>query len=445
MISNILISFFKKLNKNNIHYAVLRNGHKLPYDYGRDIDIFINKNDLTLFEKVIEEIIDQYNLNIIFKANRYAFKSFYLQNKKNSLSEIIPIDIWTSLHWRSFEFIKSEIILANENLIQISEFNIKHTNRIIENYIKFAKGSLQNKNLKKKYFESLEEHIRDNHFDLLLKKNLPILSSVFIKKLSTYYFSNNQKKLKQTFRFFLVINLLNNPFKNILSYLKFIKGWIFQFNQGPGTFIAFVGPDGSGKSSLINEISNRKLPFSNFIYRHGRFKILPNLSTIFFKNNRDKIDRESIQDQVNIRVSEFSSMPSKKYSNFKTFIYLSYYLIDFILGFFWLYYHRGVGNIVVLDRYIYDYFILKEYEKFPRSILKFIFKIIPKPNCLFILNADPEIIFKRKPELTQAEIKRQQTCCKDLNKIVDSSVLLNTDIDFDKTLSIMYNKIFLSK
>ena len=133
-------------------------------------------------------------------------------------------------------------------------------------------------------------------------------------------------------------------------------------------------------------------------------------------------------------------MPQVEYSIFKTSLYLAYYSIDFVLGYLWLYYQKGLGNLVVFDRYVYDYSLLKEYSKYPSSLLSLLYKIAPTPDNLFVLYAEPEVIYKRKPELTVEEIKRQQDCCSDVMKKCKTSVKLRTDQNYDKTVNeLMFN------
>ena len=200
--------------------------------------------------------------NVIFSARRYAFKSYYLQPANDPVGDIIPIDIWTSLHWKSFEFISDEFISRPENIEKVGDLSVLHCSREVESYIKVFKGSTQNIKLKEKYYLEGKEFLENGTFERIFKENFSFLSESYYKKFEALYKSGDLKQLKSLLRKYLKLQMVARPFGTFVRKCKYTMGWFSQFRNSPGKFIAFIGPDGSGKSSLINDTIQRDTPFS---------------------------------------------------------------------------------------------------------------------------------------------------------------------------------------
>ena len=108
-----------------------------------------------------------------------------------------------------------------------------------------------------------------------------------------------------------------------------------------------------------------------------------------------------------------------------------YYLIDFLLGRMILIKLKYSNTIIVADRFYYDYFYQDSFNNYP-IFMKNLYKFLaPKPDLFVYLNANPEKIYKRKPELSVERIKLQQ---KRIEK------LLNEKIFFKKSLKVQTNE-----
>lgn len=60
---------------------------------------------------------------------------------------------------------------------------------------------------------------------------------------------------------------------------------------------------------------------------------------------------------------------------------------------------RRESDVVIFDRYIYDQFANLDIENFTvLSFLRFILRLVPRPDLAFLLDADPELAQERKPE-----------------------------------------------
>lgn len=411
-----------------LDYAVLRNGRDLPDCMGRDIDLYVNENHFSKLNNLISNLIlKSENANCVKIQSRYAFNKYYI--KIDNQEKYLTIDIWNTIHWYSCEYFSAENLLKNRELL---DSGIYHLNPLSELYIKLVKGITQNKNLKDKYLEEYLNLSDDGKIEIsnIFKDELGIS---FKAESSNDFLSQNYKKRIR--KHLLTKQILKLQF---LNFFKFIFGWLRQLSNSTGKFIVFIGPDGSGKSSLIKSTIESDLPFTSLIYKYCRFGLIPRLSG----KKKQVIDRTNVNAQVNRLSVANSSMPGKKLNIFHVLILLGYYGIELILGFPWLWIKKGLGDLVIMDRYIYDYYLLKEYTSVPNVFLKYYFYLAPLPDIIFLPMANPDNIRKRKPELDKHEIERQQKLMLELSSYFKSKcIIIDTNQDLSGSVLDVRKKI----
>lgn len=181
-----------------------------------------------------------------------------------------------------------------------------------------------------------------------------------------------------------------------------------------GVFVAIIGPDGSGKTTLVNEVcddlqvSEQKGLFSQTHHMASNFEILPRLSKVLsiltFKKDKNRQRRSSEGFQ-----GHHSGMQDEPNSSLRSMLYISWYSIDLILGRWFIFRKKSQGELIFFARYFYDYYYQRGNRNAPKWFLKFFELLIPKPDLVFYIDRSPEDIYKMKPELSIDEIARQQT------------------------------------
>lgn len=164
--------------------------------------------------------------------------------------------------------------------------------------------------------------------------------------------------------------------------------------------IAFLGTDGSGKSTIINAIIpliERESTLS-VLYEHMRPNYFPSLAVALGKKENDETNNQ-------VCSSPHASKPS---GFLGSIVRLSYYWLDYTWGYF-----RKVAfskNVVwIFDRYYYDYLIDQKRAriKLPIGIIKLYGLFVPSPDLILCLGGNPEIVYARKPETSLDEVRRQ--------------------------------------
>ena len=184
--------------------------------------------------------------------------------------------------------------------------------------------------------------------------------------------------------------------------------------------IAFLGPDGSGKSTLINllrkNISKKKINFKLF-----------HLTPHFIEGKKKMIV-----------TNPHAKKPRSKFLSFvKIILWLVKYQFFIFINYFKKY------KIIIFDRYAHDIIVdpLRYRFNLNKNLTNYILNFFPKPDLWVIMINKPSIIWKRKQEvkynvlITQLKLYKQfsnkyPNCiiCKDLkdiNKVIKYISYLN--------------------
>ena len=171
--------------------------------------------------------------------------------------------------------------------------------------------------------------------------------------------------------------------------------------------IGFLGPDGSGKSTIIEGLLDQTLPFRRHDYFH--LKPIP---------QKDNTIHQVVSDPHQY----------KPYSFLKSYFKLLFFVYQYNMG--WLKHIVRLkikSSLVIFDRYYDD--VLADNKRYryggSKTIAKCIRYFIPKPKLYFILTTDANIIHKRKQEVPLQELQRQ---IKAYRNLADNKRYFNIDV-----------------
>jgi len=191
--------------------------------------------------------------------------------------------------------------------------------------------------------------------------------------------------------------------------------------------IVIIGPDGSGKTTIANELV-LKLKADNINATHStmHFEILPPLKDFINPFLKNKIDSSHEEGALHVGMT-------KPNSGIKGLVYVIWYAFDYFLGSFKVLKSKRNKEVLIFARYYYDYYYQLGHLNTPKWIVKVFEYFVPKPNFIFTISRSAKEIYKLKPELTVKEIERQQ---REIDKILSkrtNAFIINGDKGIDDT------------
>ncbi len=408
--------FLKYLKSISIDYIV-SNGYKDLYIEvlkTNDVDILIKKTDFKKIETILKAFCEIENCKIVQIYHQEVFaKNIFLY--KEATEEILNLDLYGKLHKNNNEFFTELEIFGQKKYYK--EVSILNTHQ--EFFYYFIK-KISKPNFSIEVFSYIRNlYLEDqNNCDSALREHLKItgesISSAFLND-DFYFIENNME---------IILSDLDK--KNVtLNYwindkLRILK----RILKPTGISIAFLGPDGSGKTTIINGLLNSNLPFRRTDYFH--------LKPIYPKNKSEVVTSNPHQ--------------YEPYNVFKSIAKLIYFVWQYNIG--WI---KNIiplkikSSLVIFDRY-YDDLIAdnKRYRYGGGNYMAIFFRVfIKKPKLYFILVTDPDIIYKRKQEVLFSELQNQ---VEKYRELADGKRYFEIDVNNEPNLIVKrVNSILMKK
>lgn len=423
----ILLDLIKVLDLEGIRYFILRNYKGLPdVNTSKDVDIVIDPLKAKRANELIRMVYKNNALTHYYLVRYGAVYCWHGMNVKEHLS--IHIDLIAGYRVKgceifTFDELYSHTLNYNKQFKVLDEL---YEGLMIFIYKQFGYKSPTLKDEYKSLIKSTCENYQE-FSEILLK----LLGANLSKKILCEIQHNDFEKLvgyssevsfalrKYAFK--------RNPTRVIERGCKFYLEKLDRLLLSRGKYVksfSVMAPDGAGKTTflegLIDELcfyfTKEKEHVSVY---HFRPQILPNLGEVGEKAGVMKQDKN------------FTTPHRAKPAGFlSSFIRISYYWIDYVLGWFILTTKDiQFDKFTVFDRYGYDLIVDPRRTRLglPKWMRRFFVFLMPQPRFTFYLDAKPEEIYKRKQELQPEEIKRQVSEYRSLVKSNKRFVLLDAN------------------
>jgi len=431
-LQNLLIYFFHSLMQRNVMYCVLRNYELLPENIENDIDMLVLPEHKAVFESCIMDSAKATGWTLLMRPIRHGYTAYWFQSDISG--DYVHFDAWTKIAWKGLRWANEAEVLSRR--VRRDQFYIPCASD--EACISLIKDLIQVGIIKGKYKPGINSVVINSRtiFTNALQWGFGNKLAIRLCDLIERDDWVTCVKLKNSMRrSVLWQSVLRNPLEPILSVLCFLGSYMrsLVFNR-TGIFVALIGPDGSGKTTIAEGLvkSMNKL-FPAPLYYHGRFFFLPDLRNIY-----NVMRRMFGRKPVKLSPSGFNTLGNMQpHTKLRVCMYLFYYFWDYILGYWVIGNIRTKGQLLIFDRYFYDYLIQQQYAFMPKMLARLMLLLIPKPDIILYLKCEPAVIHQRKPELSVAAIKQQQLVCDSLAQTLANVFTVQTASMPQETLKII--------
>lgn len=377
------------LNKE-ANYAVLRNYEGLPdKNASRDIDIIITAESLRSIKKRLIDLIDKSGWKIINYLNSDRLITYICANLgDNGKVELVQWDFFINTSVFGILLMDAPEFLAHR------QFN----------------GFL--------YYVGIECQFLDKYlYDRAVGTGYPEkyrstreaaeYSPVVTQKLSQLFGTATAEEADRAAGRKLLLravrcNLLHRPFGFAADLGRFMYSFIRNYlRSNTGFSIGFTGPDGSGKTTVIDLMIEQlgDVFRKAHAYYHFRPTLFGNLGEVAHSAGiKKEVDRNYSDPHRGGKTGVFSSLAR-----------LGYYSLDYLVGYFLkVKTQTRITRLVIFDRYYTDIICDSRRSRIylnPRFLYGFGRLFIPSLDYNILLTASTETILARKRELDEAGIR----------------------------------------
>lgn len=388
--AEFLATFFNYLNDNG-EYAVLRNFEGLPaHNKSRDIDIVMEVLTYHQLRDNLIALIENEGWKIITYLNSDRLITWVCACvDKNSQTEIVQFDFF--FHTSLFGI----RLLEAKDFLRTRVFNdsVYHVNKEYEFLDKYMYDRVVGVSYPEKYRKTRNSVEGSDEVRQVLKQVFQLESIAECDRAS------GKKVLFEAFKY----NFMHHPFSTVGRMMKFVYHYIRNYIcSNTGFSVGFTGPDGSGKTTVIDLLLERLAPVFRAAHKYYHFRptLFGNLGEVVHSAGLKKdVDRDYSQPHRGSKTGMVSSMAR-----------LLYYSFDYIIG-YWAKVKTvtRITRIVIFDRYYTDIICDSRRSRIYLNY-KFLYwfgkLFIPALDYNILLTANSETILARKKELDEEGIRQ---------------------------------------
>lgn len=388
-VTSKLISDIIEFLNDNASYAVMRNFEQLPFgNEARDIDIIIPRNDLLKVRSQLVDIITKSGWNIITYLYSDRLATFVCARNDGDKTSIIQWDFFVDTSVWGIRLMSAEEFLVDR---QFNGF-LWHLGIGSQFLDKYLYDRAVNTQYPERY-QSTRQRAKDLPFVQAKLKQVFGCSDVeAIDKMS------GRKLIKTA----VVHNLRTRPLGLMVEMGRFLKTFTGNYlSSRTGFSVGFTGPDGSGKTTVIDRTIERldKVFATAHCYYHFRPALFGNLGDVAHSAGLKKeVDRNYSDPHRGGKTGMASSLAR-----------LGYYSVDYILGYFAkVKSQTRITKLVIFDRYFTDIICDSRRSRIylsPKFLNLWRKLFIPSLDYNILLTASSETILARKRELDEAGIR----------------------------------------
>ncbi|MGH8071827.1 MAG: dTMP kinase, partial [Candidatus Entotheonellia bacterium] len=409
-VHNIYLEFLDYLNAIGVCYAVLHDWESLVQGRTSDIDLVVAREDLQRLEAALHQ---QYRILTMFHYEASSF-GFVLAAKDLDEASFLVADFTTDYRWQGRIFFTGEELLQERRQWRSfwvvglrQEFAYLLVKKIYE---KGAVPAHQRVRLKE-----LMRGLGQEGHAVALRLFGAVWGNKVINWVIQEQWGELEASIKPLRRALRRQAVKHHPLNPLCYWLPELQRLWRRLRYPTGLFIAILGPDGAGKSTLVHHL---KETLRRAFRRTALFHLRPGV--MGWKG-------------ANGPVTDPHAKPPHPLS--LSLLKVLYYLLDYSLGYLIKLRLKLVRSTLVLfDRYYDDLLVDPRRYRYggPQWLIRLARYFIPEPDLFLILDVSEDQLLSRKREVSPEELRRQRAAYRRLAMEVPNAVLLDGSLPPDE-------------
>lgn len=421
----LLEKVFKVINESNLDYCIQNKYEMMPEEIPSDIDMMYRDASEEDLDNLVNKVAKETGLIVTQKICQGYFEYTYIISYPCPQKYFqLQLDFYRAISRRGYlNIMPAEEMLENKRFYKcfyVPDPYIEFKYMWIRRTIKHDMNNDHIEIAKKLYLNNPEKYIEQ------LKKDFGAeVSSLVLEILD----KNDVEIFNRNFEVFNSaakrISRKNASLPVRLKYTAFMLGTVIpkRIFHKCGLSVAFIAPDGAGKSTIINRV---KETVSGSFYGVNLYYMRPHLfKNLGHYNKLNPTEEAATNDNPHGVVCD---------GVFKSAVRFFFYNLDFQLGTLLKINRKKINKqLVIFDRYYYDYFAdMKRYKYSLPAWFPAAFEwMIPKPDMVFVLDGNPEVLYERKKELPISELEKQCSVFHQLAQNRKNFYAINVNRDVD--------------
>jgi thymidylate kinase len=426
-VARFVLALATELDAARMRWLILRNHEDLPDRVGHDVDIIVHPADAAAVDPLLRALVRREGLALLRAYAGIEHETFDVAAADLGGRLLLHVDVQTAARYRGRVLVDAEDLVAQRR--RVGQLWVPAP--AMEAYALLLHAALHRNRLKPRYAQRLAE-LRLTDPDGLEQLASERLGRDLARRLAAVRTEDDLMALRGRLRRGLQRRYPANPARQAWFSVRSPARQAWLRLRPRGAFVAFLGPDGSGKSTLTDLLVRRLSGHGDVLAVHR----------VYMGSGSPLLPTRKLVRRLHGKTGPNPKPPTLRDVAPRRLRGPLHVMADEILR-YWVQVRPRLAphGLVLTDRYAYDVLRVNNPTIQRAWFRRLAVMIIPRPHLTLLLEGDPEAIAARKRELTVKETIRQQAAYRTLERLVPNYLPTDMTVRDERAIDLVAMKV----